>query len=133
MTPTRERPGSVTFVVFLTWLFAMSNIVFGALFLMGRLGPELIAGVSQSQLTLYAWTLIGLGILAAFTASGLASGARFARWIVVFLMVVRIASDVWAYATVADFPLWQGIVHATWALIIIAMVSTRRAVQFFRA
>lgn len=133
-TPMRApRPGSVTFVVFLTWVIALITIIGGVSLLL--LGEDTLAdlGITSSNVTLYAWIEIGWGVVVALVAMGLARGSGLARFLVTMLMLIRIVSAVFAALAIAGTTgFWTVVISGGIAVIILSMLWTARATAFFR-
>jgi hypothetical protein len=127
------RPGSVTFVVFLTWVIALVAIVGGVTLLLAGDGELADLGIASSTAATYGWIEIGWGVLVALVAMGLAAGSGFARFLVTGLMLIRIVVAVFAAVALAGTgAFWTVLVSAGFAAIILAMLWTARATAFFR-
>lgn len=127
------RPGSVTFVVFLTWVIALVTIIGGVSLLL--VGDDTLAelGIATSTATTYAWVEIGWGVVVALVAMGLAGGSGFARFLVTALMLIRIVTAVLAALAVpGTVGFWTVVISGGIAAIILAMLWTARATAFFR-
>ena len=133
-TPMRApRPGSVTVVVFLTWVIALITIIGGVSLLL--LGEDTLVdlGITSSNVTLYAWIEIGWGVVVALVAMGLARGSGFARFLVTMLMLIRIVSAVFAALAIPGTTgFWTVVISGGIAVIILSMLWTARATAFFR-
>jgi hypothetical protein len=127
------RPGSVTFVVFLTWVVALIALIGGVSLLL--VGDDTLAelDITPSAATTYAWVEIGWGVIVALVAIGLAGGSGLARFLVTALMLVRIVTAVLAALALAGTTgFWTVVISGGIAAIILAMLWTARATAFFR-
>lgn len=133
MSPSVRRPAGVTFVVILTWLSALLDIVGGGVLVWLSFSSESIdVDVTTQQLQIYGGALLGVGLLTAAVALGLAAGSQFSRVLVYILMLARIAAAGYALAQLGDLTKWQAIGQMVGAALIILMISTPRASAFFR-
>ncbi len=131
--PLPRRPGSVTLVATLTWIAAALDLIAGAAMVWLSYNPDLLDdALSVGDVRWYGYASLVVGALTAAVAIGLAGGSQGARILVVLLMTLRIAAAAYAFIQVGDFSVWQAGVQVALALIIIAMLSTRRASDFFR-
>ncbi|MEF2979125.1 hypothetical protein [Subtercola sp. YIM 133946] len=121
------RPGAVTFVAVLVYINGILDVVFGAIGLIAVLSPG--AG-STGFSGINAVVLIVLGIITIVVARGLLRGSNTSRTIVLVIEVISIISGIF---TLFGGQLGSGLVTIIWALVVIAILSTRRAVEFFRA
>ncbi len=121
------RPGAVTFVAVLVYINGILDIVFGVLALIAVLAANsnttAAAGVN-------AVVLIVLGIITIVVARGLLRGSNTSRTIVLILEVISVISGIF---TLFSGQFGSGLVTIIWALVVIAILSTRRAIDFFRA
>ena len=133
MSPSVRRPAGVTFVVILTWLSALLDIVGGGVLVWLSFSSDSIdVDVTTQQLQIYGGALLGVGLLTAAVALGLAAGSQFSRVLVYILMLARIAAAGYALAQLGDLTTWQAIGQMVGAALIILMISTPRASAFFR-
>ncbi len=130
---THTRPGSVTVVVVLTWIYALMMILAGALWLFAAGDGGFVADVdgSATDARVYGWSVLALGVVALLTAIGLGAGSRLARFLIIAIMVLRIGVDVLGLVGISGYPVWQALLSIAWALLIISMLSTRRAARWF--
>ena len=128
MSSSVTRPGSVTFVVFLMWLFAIGSIAGGVLLLFANDNVT----VNGNSATVYAWISIAIGLFIALLATSLSGGSRFVRFLVILTMSARIALDVYAWIVINNPPVFQLGTSIAFAALIIALLTTRRASEFFR-
>ncbi|MDN4483736.1 hypothetical protein [Demequina lignilytica] len=133
MASTVKRPAGVTFVVILTWLSALLDLVGGAMLVWLSFSTEPIdVDVTERQLQIYGGSLLGLALVTAAVALGLAAGSQLSRVVVYLLMLARIVVAGYALATLGDLTRWQAIGQIVGAALIILMLSTPRASAFFR-
>ena len=131
-TAPAPRPGSVTVVVILTWIVAVTTILAGIFFLVASDQVLADAGIASGDATTFAWVEIILGVVVALVALGLSSGASWARMLVTILMVIRLGVAVWAaIALSGTLGFWSIALAAAVALAILAMLWTGRASEFF--
>lgn len=128
-----RRPGGVTFVVFLTWVVAFLSMFRGFLALFGVESVVTSTDLSGSAGTTYAWVEIGMGILIAAVAIGLAGGSSLSRFLITALMVLRIIAAIWVALTFSG----QGGILASvliggFAVIILLLLWNGPADRFFR-
>jgi hypothetical protein len=92
------RPGSITAVVWLIAIAAVSDIVSGASLLILAGDPTTTAAVGKdpAAFQIAGWVLIGIGVLTAVIASLISKGSEMARLFVSVLMVLRVGSHVWS-------------------------------------
>ena len=120
-------------MVILAWLSAVLDLVGGGMLLWLSFGTETLdVDVTQQQLQLYGGALLGIGLVTAAVALGLAAGSQVSRVLVFLLMLARIAAAGYALATLGDLTRWQAIGQLVGAVLIIAMLSTPRASAFYR-
>jgi hypothetical protein len=60
-------------------------------------------GAIIADLTTWGWVTIILSVILVLTGGGLLSGADWARWVGVFLVIVNAVSQVWVFPAA---PLW---------------------------
>lgn len=128
MSERAKRPGSVTFVVLLMWLFAIGGILSGILILANQDNVVVIGGDPAT----YAWGSIIIGVFMALLAIALSLGSRLIRFLIIVVMLVRIALDVYAWTSIDGVAVAQLAISTLFAVIIIALLSTKRAGEFFR-
>ncbi|MDO8147278.1 MULTISPECIES: hypothetical protein [Isoptericola] len=128
------RPGSVTFVVVLTWLVAIASVVGGVLMLLATDEVLADAGIGASDAPVYAWVEIALGLVVALVAVGLGNGNRFSRFLVTLLMALRVVLSLWVVIVWGEYAgFWSALLSGLFALLIIVMLWNARANAFFRA
>ncbi len=126
------RPGSVTFVIVLTWFVAVMTALGGVLFLLASDEVLADAGVASGDATIYGWVELILGVVIAIVAMGLSSGANWSRMLVSILMVIRLFAAVWAAVALSGtVGFWPIVTAALVAAAILAMLWTGRASEFF--
>ncbi|SEJ49665.1 hypothetical protein [Demequina mangrovi] len=131
---TVERPGSVTLVAVIAWLTALLDLAVGAWTLWLYYHPEDAGAIAEiDRLAWYGIALMVLGVLTAAVAAGLMAGSRFARAVVVGMMVLRIVGAVLVLVDVVGTAAWHAVVEMIVAVAVIGLLTTRRASAFFRA
>jgi hypothetical protein len=129
-TTPAARPGTVTFVVVLTWISAFLAIIGGILALTASDEVLIEAGISSSSATTYGIVDIVLGVLIAFVAIGLAGGNNLSRFLITALMVLRIAVGIWAIVALPNGAV-TGVLVVAFALLIIVFLWNAKASSFF--
>ena len=126
-----NRPGSVTFVAVLAYLNGILNIIGGVVTLFPRnsMVPSSDAG-AVAGITTSAILSIILGIVILIVARGLLNGSRFARGLVTVVMILNAISGVILLFSLQFF---SGILEILWAVVMLALLYTRRANAFFAA
>lgn len=123
------RPGSVTFVAVLAYLNGILGIIGGVVILFtrqqmaGASDPGTVAGITTSAII-----SIILGIVILIVARGLLNGSAVSRGLVTVVMIVNIVNGVLLLFTLQFV---SGIVDILWALLMLALLFTRRANAFF--
>jgi protein-S-isoprenylcysteine O-methyltransferase Ste14 len=112
------RPGGVTLVAVLTWISGAINIIAGVF--------GLFPGGTDFW---YAVGLIILGLVIAAVASGLLRGSRLSRTLVTIVQVISLISGVFA---IVNGPLWSGLGTVLIAIIVLVILWSRRANEFFQ-
>lgn len=134
MTQSVTRPAGVTFVVVLTWIVALVDLLGGAALVWLSLHiSQAQVDIAASDLRVYGVTLLALGLVTAAVALGLAAGSQLSRFAVTILMLVRIAAAIYAFVTLGDLVQWQALGQSGAALVILIMLFTPRAHAYFRA
>lgn len=128
---TSARPGSVTAVVVLTWIVAILTVVSGVALLLLSDSVLKEAGITRSTATTYGWVEIVLGVVVALVAIGLSRGSNAARILVSIVMVLRVAAAVWIALAVSTSARGTAIAAGVVAVIILALLWTRRANDYF--
>ncbi len=132
MSPAARRPAGVTFVVVLTWLSALVDMIGGGVLVwLSFSAGDLDVDVTAQQLQIYGGTLLGVGLVTAAVALGLAAGSQVSRVLIYVLMLARIAAAVYALRTLDELAHWQAIGQIVGAGLIVLMLSTPRASAFF--
>ena len=103
VTQAVRRPFGVTIVTLLTWLVALMDIAAGIAFAANAEDRSVRhdLGMTETELRSYGVALIVFGVVTAFVAIGLGRGARWARALVAFIMVLHIAGAVYALTQVS--------------------------------
>ncbi len=134
MTETVRRPAGVTFVVALTWIVAIVDLIGGSALVWLSLNMDRVqVDVTASDLRAYGIGILALGLFTASIALGLAAGSQVSRFIIIVLMALRIAAAVYAYVTLGDLVRWQSIGQGGAALLVVVILLTPHANRFFRA
>jgi hypothetical protein len=137
MTTQRQgvgnMPAGVAFVAVLTMLNGFLTLALGAMWLWLSGDADLLGDVDTTadDARLYGWTSLALGAIITLVAFGLFSGSRFARFLVMTLMVLRIGIEVFALIALEGYSLWQASIGIAWAALIVIMLTTRPASRFF--
>lgn len=131
---SRRRPVGVAIVVGLTWLVAFLDIAAGAFLFFLSFQEDTIAeaGITAGDVRAYAILIALVGLLTAAVAIGLGAGSNLSRVVVIALMVVRIGGGIWALAGIGDMTTWSALYEIGLGLLVIAMLSTRSASDYFR-
>ncbi len=122
------RPGSVTFVAVLAYINGILNIIGGVLVLFTRSQMAGSNGGTLAGITTAAILSILLGIIVVIVARGLLRGSSGARLVVTIVMVIDILNGVLMLFT---SQLVSGVIQILWSLLIIVLLYTRRANEFF--
>jgi len=123
------RPGSVTFVAVLTYINGILSVIGGILILLTR---NQMAGPGNSgslaAITTGAIISIILGVVIVIVARGLLRGSPGSRTIVAIVMVIDILNGVLMLFTLQVV---SGVVQILWSGLILVLLFTRRANEFF--
>ena len=135
MSPTRERPGTVTTVVVLTYLAGFLDIVAGVVIwaLAGSGSLQEAVGTSQGTLTAVAITNIVIGLVVIGVGVMLAGGSPFARILVTILMTIRIVAAIAGLALLGLSGAAESIMALAIAVVVIALLWNQRANEYFNA
>lgn len=128
-----HMPVGVAFVGVLAILNGVAAIVVGGLWLWAS-GDAVVLGevdTTADDAQAYGWTALILGVVIVLVSVGLLRGSRFARFLVLALMVLRIGVDVLALIMLDGYSWLQAGIGIAWALLIIVLLTTRRASAFF--
>ena len=128
-----HMPVGVAFVGVLAILNGIAAIAVGVLWLWASGDADLLGEVDTSadDAQIYGWSALILGAIIVLVSIGLLRGSRFARFLVLALMVLRIGIDVFALLVVDGYSWLQAAIGIGWALLIIIVLTTRRASAFF--
>ena len=127
------RPGTVTFVMVLTWIAAIVSIVGGIALLLASDNAINDAGIAASTATTQGWAEIVWGVVVALVAIGLGNGNNFSRLLVTILMVIRLGLSVLAaFALNGLAVFWAIALAGVFALIGLSLLWNARANQFFQ-
>lgn len=127
-----RRPARVTFIAVLTWIQALFDLIagIGLLVLQNDLTLRAQFGGSTGVIVTGV-VLIILALVTFSVARGLLRGSSFARSLVTFVQLLAIASAVYT-AILLPAQLPGAAVSAAVSLVIIVMLWSGRAVDFFR-
>ncbi|WP_062460575.1 hypothetical protein [Demequina soli] len=129
-----KRPGSVTFVAALTWLVVVADLAAGVAMIWLYYHPDQVGGsVDSANLLWYGITTLVMGAFTAAVAAGLAMGSQGARWIVILMMLARIAGGAYALSKVGGTFAWQAAGEIVIAVVVIALLLGAHARAWFRA
>lgn len=131
-TQAPSRPGSVSLVVFLTWLVALVTVASGVALLVGSEDWLVALGVNASRSTTTGWIFIVLGLVIALFASALGKGSGFARLIISLLMMFRFVLGVIAViVTWGTSYVWGAMLMTLVALVVLYLLWNARASAWF--
>ncbi|WP_062516903.1 hypothetical protein [Demequina gelatinilytica] len=129
----QDRPGSVTIVSALTWLAAAMDLIAGAALIWLYYHPEDLSDeIEAGNLLWYGLTTLAIAVFTAAVAAGLAMGSQGARVLVILVMIVRIAAAAYGLGSIGGTFALQAAIEIPLALVVIALLSTRRASAWFR-
>lgn len=134
-TPGRvKRPTGVTFVVGLVWIAAIADLVAGIVLLLISFNNARFhdAPVDASVVRYFSLVAIVIGLLTVMVAVGLAAGSQFARVLTVVVMSLRLLNAAWALIAIRYVTLWPAVVDLALALLVISLLSTRAASDYYR-
>ncbi|MCD5346104.1 hypothetical protein [Agromyces sp. S2-1-8] len=127
-----KRPGGVTFVAVLTWISGLLDIIGGTLLLFQTsVAATVEAFGGASQLIASAIVSILIGIIVIIVAAGLLRGSAGARLVVTIVEALSIVASIFlaiAYPAGAIGEYFSAAI----AVVVIAILWTRRADAFFR-
>ena len=128
-----QRPGSVTAVVFLTWMAALIDIVGGAVLVFFANNEDLLAasGASSAAVTASGWTTIAVGIVVAVVALRLGEGSSGARLLVTALMVLRVAAGIWVFVAAGSHGATESIVTVVLSAAVVYLLWSGTANDWF--
>ncbi len=131
--PTRERPGTVTAVVVLTYLAGVFDVIAGGVIwaLAGNDTLQEAAGQSRGSLTTAAIVSIVIGLITIGVGAMLAGGSPVARMLVTILMVIRIGVAVFVLVVVGLSGAAEAIIAMVISVTIIALLWNARASTWF--
>ncbi|MGO4536839.1 DUF7144 family membrane protein [Leifsonia sp. 2MCAF36] len=124
-----QRPGSVTFVAVLTYINGILNIIGGVIILLTR--NSMVSGRDSAALTgitTAAIISLILGVVIVIVARGLLRGSTGSRAIVTVVMIIDILNGV---LLLFASQVVNGVIQILWALLIVLLLYTRRANDFF--
>jgi len=129
-----RRPGGITFVVILTWIAAIVDLVGGIVLLLLSFDTSLFTDteVSPTLVRYYGLIALVLGLLTVLVALGLGKGSQFSRVFTILVMAVRLLNAAWALIAIRYVTLWPAVFDLAIAIIIIALLTNRSASDYFR-
>ena len=132
-TPTRERPGTVTAVVVLTYLAGVFDVIAGGVIwaLAGNDSLQEAVGQSRGSLTTAAIVNIVIGLATIGVGAMLAGGSPVARMLVTVLMVIRIGAAAFILALVGLSGAAEAIIAIVIAVTVIALLWNAKASAWF--
>ena len=80
----------------------------------------------------YGLIALVVGLLTVMVALGLGNGSQFARVFTVMVMTLRLLNAAWALIAIRYVTLWPAVFDLALAVLIIALLNTRSASDFFR-
>lgn len=119
-----SRPFGVTLVGIIILIWGALALVFGVIALFQR-GTNDTVGLWAAIIT------IVVGIIYLAVAKGLFNGSRISRLLVAFATVLSLVAGVWTLIAISGSRL-TGAVQALVAIIVLGMLYSRRASEFFR-
>ena len=130
----RRRPNGITFVLVLVWIAAIADLIAGIVLLLMSFDDARFANATVTAEVVRYYGLIALvvGLLTVMVALGLANGSQFARVFTVIVMTLRLLNAAWALIAIRYVTLWPAVFDLTLAVVIIALLNTRSASDFFR-
>ena len=133
MNGNLKRPARVTFIAVLTWIEALFDLVGGIALLALQNEPSLRGQFGGSTgVVVTGIVLIVLALITFSVARGLLRGSRGARAIVTIVQLLAIASAIYA-AALLPVEFLGAVVSAAISLIVIVMLWSGRAGEFFRS
>ena len=133
MSNSVERPGGVTLVAVLTWIGGALDILGGTLALFGTSVAAANEQVANASLYIAASiVVIAIGAVVIVVAVGLMRGSNGARIVVTVIEVVSIIGSIFLAIAYPAGAIGEYFGVAI-ALVIIALLWTRRANAFFRS
>ena len=130
----RSRPLGVTVVLALVWLAAFGDLVASIWLLIVSFDKArfALAPVGVEYVRYWALVALLLGVLTALVAYGLGRGSQFMRVLTILVMSLRLANAVWAMVAIRYVTVWPAVFDAAIAILIIALLSSGSASDYFR-
>jgi hypothetical protein len=128
-----KRPGSVTLVVVLGALAALSDLTLGVILWLNRSDPRVVASLGKGA-DQVAGTAIGViiaGLVIAIVTGWLAAGSALARRAVTLVMLLRIVGAIWMLPSATGQTQVQAIVALVLAVTVTILLGTPRAKSYF--
>jgi hypothetical protein len=119
-------------VVALTALVGLLDIAFGILLIVQR-NEVTITGLDASGVLVAGVFEILIGVFVLVVARALSWGSNVARWLIVVLMGLRVIAGVAAIGASPGIQRGQHVVVALIGVLVIVLLLTPRAAEFFRA
>jgi hypothetical protein len=131
----RERPGTVTAVVVLTYLAGIFDVIAGGVIwaLAGNNSLQEASGQAKGALTTVAIVYIVLGAVTILVGFLLAQGSPVARMLVTILMVLRIGAAVYGLIVVGLSGATESIIAIVIAVTVVALLWNQRATEYFNS
>ena len=131
---TYPRPFGVALVSLLAGVGGLLSMAAGVALLLLRNDSDLLAGTgaTSDQLVVLGLEALFVGLVYLFVARGLWWGSPFARFVVLFVAFLSVVSGSYVALTYEGQARVQGIASVAWALVLILLLTTRRARAFFR-
>jgi len=125
MTTTSNRPAGVTLVGLLIILVGLAYVALSVLGLIYR-GTEVAIGLGALLVSL------AVGVIYLLVAKGIFNGNKFSRFLVTIVTVIGLIGGFMAliFASVSNNRI-EGAIQAGISVLILIMLHTRRAKQFF--
>lgn len=124
-----RRPGGVTFVAVIIWIWSLLDVVFGVLSVLALWIPALIIDLGLGLGVLWNGIVsIVFGIIGFLIAGGLLRGSRVARALVTIWLVISLIGAVIA---LVNGSVLSGVISLVVALLGILLLWAGKAARFF--
>ena len=123
----KTRPVGVTVVAVLAWIEGALQVLSGILLLFAS-GAVRTSG-AHTALIVVAIVTIVIGIVIIVVANGLLNGSRTSRALITISTVLSLASAVYS---IVQHQYVSGVLNALIAVVIVALLWSKRATEFFR-
>ena len=138
-TAPARRPGGVTLLVVLIVIHGVLAAVAGALIIIFRSDQSFLdqvqaqaAGTASDELLWYGIGTVVIGLIYLLVAQGLAHGNGFSRFLVALVSVIALVGGIYLAIRYAGTLRWQGIIEAALGLVVLLLLYSPRASEFFR-